>query len=143
MTVKEFFRQVQEAERELYLLRQQREHIWEVATGIHGMSQNGIRSPSKRSRTETAGISMADLETNLGASRAKYEAIVNQAREIIRQIPQQKFREVLTLRYLCGHSWRTVSDEMRFRDPKSVFRVHGLALLAAEKIFSGIPPNTT
>ena len=143
MTAKEFFRQVYEAERELYLIRQQRRHIWEIATSAHGMSQNGIRSPSARSRVESAGVSMADLEADLDASKSKYEAIVMQGQEIIRRIPQQRFREVLTLRYLCGHSWKTISDEMDFSDPKSVFRVHGLALLAAQKIISGIPPNTT
>ena len=135
MTIKEFFRQVREAERELYLIRRQQEHIRDMAVSLRGMSQSGIRSPSRRSRVEDAGIRIADLETALNERARAYNELVERAQRIIDQIPQMKFREVLTLRYLCGHSWRTVSDEMDFKDPKSVYRVHGLALMAAKKFF--------
>lgn len=135
MTIKEFFRQVREAERELYLIRRQQEHIRDMAVSLRGMSRNGIRSPSRRSRVEDASVRIADLETALNERAMAYNELVERAQRIIDQIPQVKFREVLTLRYLCGHSWRTVSDEMDFEDPKSVYRVHGLALMAAKKIF--------
>ena len=135
MTIKEFFRQVREAERELYLIRRQQEHIRDMAVSLRGMSQNGIRSPSRRSRVEDAGVRIADLEAALNERAMAYNDLVERAQRIIDQIPQMKFREVLTLRYLCGHSWRTVSDEMDFEDPKSVYRVHGLALMAAKKIY--------
>lgn len=134
MTAKEYFVRVQEAERELYMIRQQRRHVWEVVTGNHGMSETGIRSPSDRSRVETAGITMVDLDAKFDACQRFYEQIVIDAQELIKRLPQIRFREVLTLRYLCGHSWRTISDEMEFNDPKSVYRVHGLALLAVQKI---------
>ena len=65
MTIKEFFRQVREAEREMYLIRRQQEHIREMAVSLRGMSQNGIRSPSRRSRVEDAGVRIADLEAAL------------------------------------------------------------------------------
>ena len=135
MTIKEFFRQVREAERELYLIRRQQEHIRKMAVSLRGMSQNGIRSPYRRSRVEDAGVRIADLEAALNERVMAYNELVERAQRIIDQIPQVKFREVLTLRYLCGHSWRTVSDEMDFEDPKSVYRVHGLALMAAKKFF--------
>ena len=70
-------------------------------------------------------------------------ALVRQAQDVIRQIPQARFREVLTLRYLCGHTWRTISDEMDYADGKSVFRVHGWALQAADAVLKIFPGNTT
>jgi len=133
---KEYFRRVIIAEKELYLIRQQREHIREMALGIHGMSQGTVRSSARRSRVEEACVRLADLEDDLNEREANYVRTVEEAKNVIDRIRQPRFREVLTLRYLCGHSWRTVSDEMDYSDPKSVFRVHGLALTAAEKIIN-------
>lgn len=111
----------------------------DIATRLSGQSETHIRSPGQRSRVENAAVRIADLDAAMLADIQRYTALVDQARRIIAQIPQPKFREVLTLRYLCGHSWKTISDELDYADEKSVFRVHGFALLAAEKIFQ----NTT
>jgi len=140
MTVKQYFESVRQAERELKLIRRQQEHALELGTRLGGAgSETHIRSPGVRSPVETAGIRLADLDTELQSEAERYLALVAEARALISKIPQERFREVLTLRYICGHSWRTVSDDMDYADSKSVFRVHGYALKAAEKYFE----NTT
>jgi hypothetical protein len=144
MTVKQYFESVRQAERELKLIRRQQEHALELGTRLGGAGgETHIRSPGVRSPVETAGIRLADLDSELQAEAERYLALIAEARSLIAKIPQERFREVLTLRYICGHSWRTVSDEMDYEGEKSVYKVHGWALQAAEKIFSEMIPNDT
>lgn len=142
MSAKEFFEQVRQAERELYLIRRKQAHWEEVATRLSGVSEVHIRSTDMHSPTEMAGVNLADLDSQMQEEAQRYLEIERKARWVIDHIPQQRFREVLTLRYICCHSWKTISDEMEYQDEKSVYRVHGWALQAAEKILA-IPPNTT
>ena len=139
MTIKQYFESVRQAERELKLIRRQQEHTLELATRMGGAGgETHIRSPGIRSPVETAGIRLADLSSELQSEAERYLALIEEARRLISRIPQERFREVLTLRYICGHSWRTVRDEMDYAGEKSVYKVHGWALQAAEKIFSEI-----
>ena len=135
MTIKQYFERARQAERSIWLIKRQQEHAMAIATSMGSTSETNIRSNTKRSRVETAGVLMADLTADLQSELAQYTAIVTEARSLISKIPQQRFRDVLTLRYLCNHSWKTISDEMDYADPKSVYRVHGFALKAAEKYF--------
>lgn len=134
MTAKEFFLSVRDAERELYQIRQQKQHTLEMATGKGGMSEVRIRSTGQHSAVENAAVRLADIADRLDEEEKRLVRLIEKAEKIISKIPQAKFREVLRLRYLCGHSWRTVSDEMDYSNPKSVYTVHGYALAAAEKV---------
>ena len=139
MDARTLFHSVRDAERALWMIRQQREHIREMSTKICGSGGDArIRNPNKRSYVEQAACRLADLDMELYQETEKYATLVHEAREIIKKIPKPKLREVLTLRYLCGHSWRTISDEMEYADEKSVYRAHGYALLEADRIITKI-----
>ena len=143
MTAKEYFRSVRKAERALWLIRQQQQHAFDMAVRLSGQSETHIRTPGARSMVENAAIRLADLDSSMQEEISQYMALVEQARQIIKEIPQERFREVLTLRYLCGHTWKTISDEMDYSGEKSVYKVHGWALQAAQKILSKVMPNDT
>lgn len=133
MQARAFFENVRQAERQLWLIRQQQEHAIEMATRLSGAGEE-IKSPNPQSTVETAAICLADLSKDLEERAAEYQKIVKAAQKIIDQIQQERFRQVLTLRYLCNHSWRTISDEMDYGGEKSVYKVHGWALREANKI---------
>ena len=134
MNAKSYFERVRMAEKKLYLIRRQREHWEEMATRMSGTSEVKIRSTNMHSPTEDVALHLADLGHDLDEEEAKYTAIVKEAKWVIEQIHQERFREVLTLRYICGHSWKTIRDEMDYAGEKSVYKVHGWALLEAGKI---------
>ena len=134
MRAKEFFLSVRDAEHKVKSLRQRQRKYKEMACSISGMSETNIRSVGSRSRTETAALRLVDVEEQIADEAEHYVALIEQAEAVIRQISKPRYRQVLELRYLCGLSWRTVSDEMGYRDAKSAFRVHGWALAAAQKI---------
>lgn len=134
MTAKEIFQDAMKAQKEIKLLNGRRAHYIEMATSLSGMSEVYIRSTEKRSRTEAAAIGLVEVADKLGEQGERYLAQVRNAEEIIARLEKPRHRQLLTLRYIEGLSWRSVSDEMGYKDPQSVYRVHGWALLAAEKI---------
>lgn len=132
-----FFRSVREAESAVKRIRMKQEHYLDMATGMSGMSESNIRSTSTRSRVEMAAMGMVDLCDALGAEAEQYLALIRRAEEITARIVNHRYRQVLELRYLMGYSWERVAAEMGYKDVKSAFRVHGWALLEAQKILCG------
>lgn len=97
-------------------------------TGMPGSGQRGI------SRVELAAVGMVDVLADLQAQIEKHAKIIHEAENLIARIPQEKYRQLLTLRYLAGMSWPSISDEMGYKDKNSVYRAHGYALIEAGKV---------
>ena len=81
-----------------------------------------------------AAVGMVDVLSALAAQIEKHARIIQDAENLIARIPQEKYRQLLTLRYLAGMSWQSISDEMGYKDKNSVYRAHGYALIAAGKV---------
>lgn len=140
--MKDFFRQVREAEKEIRTIRNRQAHMEDVAYSMTGMSTSTIRNKSKRSRVEYAALELARLSDDLGAEAEQYVRLTKEADAILAKMDNARYRRVLTLRYLCDMSWRSVADEMGYTEVHSVLRLHGWALKAAGKIFERIHTDT-
>lgn len=135
MPVKEFLSQVQRAETELRLIAERRAHFEDLAASVGGgIAKATLDKPSGGSRVETAAIGLVDLLTDLDVKEREYAAVVKKAEELIGKLPQQNHRVVLTLRYILNRSWSYISNFMNYKDPKSVYRVHGWALQELQKL---------
>ena len=136
MTAKEFFRQVRRAERELKIIKAKLEHYEDLgfslggAVGVIGNTQRGS------SRVEMAAIGKVDVLRDLVDQQTEYMAIIARAEDIIRQVPQEKYRLILTYLYLLGKSPKWISDELEYNDPNSVYRAKGWALWEAQQIMN-------
>ena len=136
MTAKEFFRQVRRAESEIKVLNVKLSHYEDLgfsmggAAGVIGNKQRGS------SRVEMAAIGAVDVLRELIDQQKEYMAIIARAEQVIRAIPQEKYRRILNYRYLCGWSFRSISDELAYNDPNSVYRAHGWALSEAQKVLN-------
>lgn len=134
MTAKEYMNRVRIAEEMLKLVAEKKRHYQELATSI-GVKLTGMpHGGGNTSKVETSAIGIADLQAKLEREEKKYVTLVTEAEELINRLPQDRFRQLLTLRYLCGHSWKLIRDEMDYADEKSVFRCHGYALKALQEI---------
>lgn len=136
MQAKEFLERVRRAEEELKLIGAKRRHYQDLimSIGVH-LTDNGVISkPTGASKTETAALGLVEMESELGKMEAEYAALVKKAEKLIGGLEQEKFRKVLTLRYLCGWSWKSIRDELDYKDDKSVFRCHGFALKELQKV---------
>lgn len=126
---------VRASEAEMRLLRAKKRHYEDMGfsitpqlTGMPGSGQRGI------SKVEMAAVGMVDILADLKAQIEKHAKIISEAENLIARIPQEKYRQLLTLRYLAGMSWPSISDEMGYKDKNSVYRAHGYALIEAGKV---------
>ena len=133
---KEFFRQVLRAEKELKILNAKLQHYEDIGFSMGGSS--GVIGNKSRgsSRVELAAIGAVDVFRELYQQQKEYLAIIARAEQIIRNIPQEKYRQILNYRYLCGWSFKSISDELAYNDPNSVYRAHGWALHEAQIILN-------
>ena len=101
MKAKEFMESVRKAEIELISLSSKKQHFMELATSI-GVNLTGM--PGRQgggSRVETGAIGLIDLIGECTDKEREYVALVKKAEELIAKIPNENFRKVLTLRYIC------------------------------------------
>jgi len=125
---------VRQAERALKLIRAKARHFEELglsmggAAGVVGNKQRGT------SRVELSAIGNVDALADLEEQKKAYMAIIAQAERVIEQISQEKYRQILTYRYLCGWSFSSISDELGYSVSTSVYHAHGWALMAAQKV---------
>lgn len=83
-----------------------------------------------------AAVGMVDAERALRGKIDGYLKRISEAEEIIDQISAERYRQILSLHYLCGMSLRSVSDELGYKDENSIYRAHGWALAEAQKIMN-------
>ena len=136
MRAKEYFRSVLSAEKELKLIRAKIRHYEDIGFSITGGSLDApvVCHSRGASRVEAAAMGIFDATLALEKQAGEYVRIIQAAEKVISQIQQEKYRQILTLRYLAGWSFRSISDELRYQDPKSVYKAHGWALAAAQRI---------
>lgn len=136
MTAREFLLSVQRAERELKIISDRRRHYEDLIVSIgSNMGKTSFGKPSNpSSKTETAAVGIVYLIDQLTTKEKEYSAMVQKAEKLISGLKQDKFREILTRRYLNSESWRTIRDKMGYKDEKSVFRCHGYALRELQKV---------
>ena len=141
MKAKDFFRCVRNAESELKVINAKIEHFHEIGISF-GSAYGSIGSRSKgTSRVELAACGAVDASMDLEEQRREFMAIIARAEHIIQKIPQEKYRRILDYHYICGKSFRWISDELEYNDPNSVYRAHGWALQEAQKIMNSTQPK--
>lgn len=134
MVAKEYMEMVQEAEQELQLIAEQRQHYMALG-GALAANFGGMSSVHDgHSRVEQAGIGLADLAAELESKAAEYARIVTEAQALVEQIPVLNFRKVLTYHYFLGKDMAEVNRLMGFKDDKSAYRVRGYALKELDKL---------
>lgn len=136
MNANEYFKRVAQAEEKLKILRAKLHHYEDLGlmVGSHAGGEGSKSQHNNTSRVEAAAIGMVDTFAALMEEIRQYDAIVKAAERVIDQISQEKFRRILKLYYLCGWSMSAISDDLRYDDPKSVYRARGFALREAGRI---------
>lgn len=128
---KEYLFRASAAERELRTLKAMVDHYEDLARTITTRYGNASGKPSTpSSRVETAAVGIVDTLGDIQGKMVAYRAILDDARKMIEKVPQENYRRILTLRYLCGMKLPKVGEEMRYTDRNSIYRAHGYALLA-------------
>lgn len=136
MKAKEFFLQVRQAEKELKILNAKLRHYEEIGLSIGGSAGVIGNKQKGTSRVELAAIGAVDALQAVSNQQRELMAIIARAEQVIRNVPQEKYRAILNYHYLCGWSMRSVSDELGYKDPNSVYRARGWALYEAQQVIN-------
>lgn len=122
------------AEREILLFSARRRHYEDLMVSIGAKMSGSPHSQNVTSKTETAAVGLVFMTEQLTKKIEEYTELIKRAELLIAQLPQEKFQKILTLKYLCGWSWRSIQDEMGYKDEKSTYRCHGYALRELQKL---------
>jgi DNA-directed RNA polymerase specialized sigma24 family protein len=132
---KDFFRRARSAEQDIKRLERVIDHYSSVGAAISSKWGGvGGGKGNNSSRVETAAVGLFDAEKSILDELKRYRAIVAEAENVISRISQERFRELLTLHYLAGMSFAEVQKAMNYNQLRSVYRVNGFALAAAQVI---------
>ena len=134
MTAKLYMEQVRQAEDELKVIADQREHYLHLGGALAANFGGMPGAHDNHSRVEVAAVGMADLATELDKKEAGYVRLVREAQALVDQIPVQRFRKVLVYHYFLGKPLKEVGQIMGYEDEKSVYRVRGYALSELQKL---------
>ena len=142
MKAKVFFQRVRAAESELKVLHAKEAHYHDLglsmSANMSGMPGHAVKGTS---RVELAAIGAVDVFQSIREQERELGAIIAQAEWVIKNISQERYRQILNYRYLCGWSFRSISDELEYSDPNSVYRAHGWALREAQIILNRMEAN--
>ena len=138
MTAKQFFLRARSAERDIRRLERMIDHYTAVGTSISSKWGGlGGRSTNISSKVETAVLGAVEAQIGISEELGRYRQIVLEAERVISRVPQERFREILTLHYLAGMNLTDVARTMGYKYTENLYRAHGWALREAQKIIDG------
>lgn len=77
---------------------------------------------------------MVDLQVELNAEIDRYIDSKAEICNALNKIQKQRYFDVLYKRYVLFKTWQQIADEMGYTDLRNVYRLHGRALLAFNRI---------
>ena len=111
------------------------DHYTAVGTSISSKWGGlGGRSTNISSKVETAVIGAVEAQIGISDELTRYRQIVMEAERVISRVPQERFREILTLHYLAGMNLTDVARTIGYKYTENLYRAHGWALREAQKI---------
>lgn len=97
-----------------------------------------ISGTSNRSRVEDAVVNICSAEEAVQEELDKLYTFRSEAMAVIGAVQDQRYRDILEMRYVTGWSCRRIADEMHY-DRRWVEILHGRALNAVRAVLRGMP----
>ena len=141
MNVVQYLNQALEAEERLQIFIERRQRLLDIATGITPNLDGMRAAPSSGSKIESTAVQIADIDRKLMREILRLSELVDDISRTIDQVPNQRQRKLLQLRYLCGHSWRQIQTEMGYSNGRSLYYVHRNAKKAVGEILKKRDPK--
>ncbi len=135
MKAKEYLRQLSKLRSDLQRRMNHAEVLRTDITYMKGMSYDGVRvqtSPTGESLPQRQVEELADLEKQIAVEMVEYHKLRYKITREIEQLPDERFREILALRYVEGESLEEVAAEMGYSYDWAR-RLHGYALCSFQK----------
>ena len=127
MTTQQYLSQALQLDRRIRAKRVEIEHLRELARSVsvspgEYTGGNGPGDPVGRGAAK-----IADLEAELQADIERYTKLHREISAVIVRVPDSRYVELLTRRYIRGQTWELIADEMYY-SRKRIWELHKLAL---------------
>ena len=133
MTAKEFLKQYHSKRLEIKSLDTEIEKLETVLTsGAIRYDKERVQSSSRLDRDRILA-EIADQQVERKQLRAEAELVMCEVADVIHRVEPAELSRVLHLRYIDDKKWNDIAAEMQL-DERWVFRLHGRALEAVDKI---------
>lgn len=137
MTAKEYLSQYKGLCVEIDIKKEQAEQLRERATSVAHMSGNGSSGSSYSDSLGRTVAKLVDTENELRAMIDRLIALKSEIEKTIEAVEDFKLRQILTLRYINGHTFEKIAEEMDY-SCMQIFRLHGKALGMVCRKVSGL-----
>lgn len=132
---KKFFQEIRNIDKQIDVKCEQLEQLKALATKVTATMSDISVKPSGVSRSmENSVDKIIMLQNELNADIDRLVDLKREANDIIRKIPNEKYRRVLESRYLLGKTWESIAVGLGITY-QGVCKLHGKALQEAEKFF--------
>ncbi len=133
MNTKEWLRRGWRLNERINDLREEKERMFELATGTTGrLSQDNIHS-SGGNPSEAKMIKYTEYSVKLENMIDELIDIKNELVDTIKNVEDTRLQRLLFLRYLEFEPWEKIACKMNY-DYRHVLKLHGKALFEVEKI---------
>lgn len=134
MTAKEYLAQGKHLDERINAKIQQLDALNNLAkratSTLDGMPSRCIGG---RSKLEDVVCKIVDLQNEINADIDKLVDTKAEITDVIRQVKNEDYRNLLELRYLCFKEWEQMAEEMHY-SLRWTYALHGRALAAVERI---------
>ncbi len=142
-TAKEFFEGCRRLEQRINGKIGEAERLRLIATRATASYSDEPRSGGNgQGPVERAALQLVELEREIAAAIDEMVEHRKKAQLVIEGLPDDRYRDVLTWRYFSMWSWEKIAEAMNC-ERMQVWRLHGRALLEANRQLGMAPPSRT
>lgn len=128
MTAKVFLMGYLDTKKRCVILQAEIDSCYALAQGCTAViTPNKVSSSSCQDRMAQAVMGAVDAKARLQREHARLESELDRILQAIDAIPDQRQKNVLTLRYIRGKKWFEICNELNF-ERTQVWKLHGKAL---------------
>lgn len=125
MTAKDFLMQYQAAKRKARFTQERLDGL-RAELLPRGISYSGMPGGSPKTSADILA-QIDELERRLGSQLKQALEIMAEVTDVIEQVSDERCKNVLLARYICGKSWERIADEENY-SWRHVLRLHGEGL---------------
>lgn len=116
MTAMEYLSQVRYLKYEIDQLMVRRQNLEDRMTGLSSMSYGPRVQTSTEDKMARLSAKLDGIDRKIVARIEKEQRLIETIQTQIDNMPDAKYRELLSLRFLCCLKWETVADRMGYTE---------------------------
>lgn len=130
MTTKEYLRQIRTVDKRIDDKLEEVERLQSLRERMTIIMSDMPRGSNGEDRINTITCRIWALEDEINAEIDRLVDLKTEARRRIEAIQDDRYKTLLSAKYLCYQTWEKIAEGMGFEDVRNVYYLHGRALQA-------------